>query len=314
VLDIAPDNQSANQQAIANTQQLVRDDGVKFIFGPTSSPSLAAAAITDPLKVIMFSSSSALAPTAGTDKGRYIFLTLPSLANRAKAVVSSIQAFVPNAKSVALFSPNDANTAGIGPLLKTAVTRAGLTIKSYTFPSGATDLSQPLAQMNADHPDAVIIGFSNQDRITIMKQMDAAGVSKSITILDYAAASEEGQYAGGRPFIAYPLGSVDLTDTSNPEVAKFNAEYLKFSGIPSMSSIPWQSIVWYYDFLGMTIEAMKLAKSVTDTDLIGAALLKVQYKGLGSHILSYDQNHAVQVGATFTFIDASGKKTSKYFE
>src|SRR3981081_2881101 len=35
VLDIAPDNQSANQQAIANTQQLVRDDGVKFIFGPT---------------------------------------------------------------------------------------------------------------------------------------------------------------------------------------------------------------------------------------------------------------------------------------
>jgi ABC-type branched-subunit amino acid transport system substrate-binding protein len=262
----------------------------------------------------MFSSSSALAPMAGTDKGKYIFLTLPSLTNRAKAVVSSIQAFVPNAKSVALFSPNDANTAGIGPSLKSAVATAGLTIKSYTYPSGATDLSQPLAQMNADHPDAVILGFSTQDRVTIMKQMDAAGVSKSLTIVDYAAAAEEGQYAGGRPFIAYPLGSVDLTDTSNADVVKFNEEYLKFTGIPSMASISWQGIVWFYDFLGMTIEAMKLAKSVTDTDLVGAALLKVQYKGLGSHILSYDQNHAVQVGATFTFIDASGKRTAKYFQ
>jgi branched-chain amino acid transport system substrate-binding protein len=313
-LDIAPDNQSQNQQAIANTQQLVRDDGVKFIFGPTSSPSLAAAAITDPAKVMMFSSSSALAPKAGTDQGKYIFLTLPSLANRAKAVVSAIQGFVPNAKTVALFSPNDANTAGIGPTLKTAVTSAGLTFKSFTYPSGSTDLSQALAQLNAANVDVVILGFSTQDRVTPMKQMDAAGVSKSLTILDYAAAAEEGTYAGGRPFIAYPLGSVDLTDTSNADVAKFDAEYVKFAGIPSMTSVSWQGIVWFYDFLGMLVEAMKSAKSVTDTDAISAALLNVSYKGLGGRVFSYDPQHAVKVGATFTFVDSSGKKSSKYFE
>jgi branched-chain amino acid transport system substrate-binding protein len=307
------DDRSDQAAAVQGATELINDDGVAALIGPIGPLGPSVMELTNAQKVINFSSSSSVGAVAGPPDNPLVFITNGSAAQKVKATVESIQKFAPNATKIAVLGPDDETAAGVDPLLQTAFDAAGLTMTTYLYPTGTTDLSTVETKMVADDPDVVILGWANSDRVTQADQFAAAGLADDVTLFAYADSIGTCKaIAGGRPCIAHPLAGADLTGSSlDSDRQAFVDGYLAFTG---EAALPDQvsAVLWTYDYPGMLAQAMTKAGTVEDTEAIGQALHEVTRDGLLGKITFDEQNRSI-FGFDITLVAPDGTITTENF-
>ncbi len=173
---VSEDGKCDPQAGGTAAQKLVNIDGVKVIIGGAcSGETLAAAAITQPAKVILIS-PSASSPKV-TTAGDFVFRTYPSdaLAGKiaAKYATDSLKA-----KKAALLTELTDYAQGLREVYKTAFTAAGGEIVAdETYTTGDADFRTQILKIKGQKPDIIyIVPQSPTPGLAILKQLKENGV------------------------------------------------------------------------------------------------------------------------------------------
>lgn len=306
------DDRSDQATSIAGATQLIRDDHINVIFGPIGPLAPAVAQLTQQSHVIQFTASSASAANAGTPGYKQLFAVLPDLNTRIRTTIEGIKVYAPHVKRIGIFAADDqTGAATVGPLT-TALKKAGYTVINAVYPAGTSDLSAVATKLASQNPDLVLMGWLAQDRANQMKQIDAAGVSKSAPVFLYAGNGNECALAGGRQCIYDPLEPGDITAAHPPKALK--AIGTAFLAQTHTSKLPntSQVITWYWDPLNLLIAAMQKAGTTTNTTKIAAALPTVEIHGVVGPVSFVSATNSIKQGLEI-FSKTNGYTASAIF-
>lgn len=312
---LVEDDNTDPATAVQKATSLISDHHVVAMFGPIGKQGPSVENLTNASHVIMFSSSSSVAPTAGPPKNPLVFMTDGSAATRVDAVVKSIQAFVPNVHKVAILGPNEQTAAAIAPLLDQGFSSANVSVQQFLYPVGTTDLSSVLTRLVAAKPDAVVLGWSSADRQVQAQQFATADLPKTTTLFGYAGAiSECKTLMPGRPCLADPLAGADLSNGAHtPQAQQFVTGFEQFTHSSRLSD-QIEATMWTYDFPFMLAQAMTKAGTVTDTAAIAKALRQVSRNGLVGDNITFDAQNNAQFGFDVSLVSPDGSISTKHFE
>lgn len=310
---VVVDDKSDQAAAVQGATELINDEGVIAVIGPIGPLGPSVTQLTTAQGVINFSSSSSVAVIAGPPDNPLTFITNGSAPRRVEAGVKAIADFVPGAKSIAILGPDDETAAGVTPVFEEFVTNAGMTLKSYTYPTGTTDLSTVITRLVSDSPDVVILGWAQSDRAAQGPQLKAAGLGEDVPVFLYADALDTCKTVfADRPCINHPLAGADLTSPDlDADRQAFVDRFLEFTGD---AALPAQvaAVLWTYDFPFMLAEAVEKAGTVDDAEAVGAALREVERDGvLGS--ITFDEANKAIFGFDITMVKPDGTTTTKNF-
>lgn len=292
------DDRCEPSSVIANMTELVEDEGIKFVFGPTTS-ALAnqASEITVANEVLHFSAAGSW-QTLGylsDDAKPLLFGTQVPLSSLADVQAEGmIEIGGPDAV-FGILSQDDDTSAGNVPPVVEALEAAGHRVVDIRFPPDATDFTSFLTRMKSEGVD-VLFYFYPQARaaevISLALQLDVAPGGFATRNVDPAIALEGaiGEplpvpffSAQGTPSFAYP---------PNDRVAEY-AETLK-AFAPNMPLTGANSSFYMYDFVYMLVEAMKAAGTVDDPTAVAEALRELTYEGAaGTVCFAEDQRTAI---------------------
>jgi len=307
---VVADSRTDERQASVAAVELVTDKHVKFLFGAIGRLAPIALQLTEPNKVIYFTSSSSAA--AQIDKTKYLVLTLPSANIRTALTAKGLKAIFPEEKKVALLLPQEATTAEMQDPMKKAFEAQNLEIvANETFPPGATDLSAPLTRIRAAKPDILFIGWSPDQIAPIVrtnKEINAAPAYFS-----YATTCSAIQKAGlDRPYGANTLVGANLDTPATPAAAQLAKEYREFVG--EASPINMYAIMWNYDFYFLLAKAIEAAGTIDDTDAIIKSMREISYDGTAGK-LKLDEKNRASYGLDFCRVDgADGKVVPSHID
>jgi branched-chain amino acid transport system substrate-binding protein len=294
---VTQDNHSDGATAVAQVRGLVKDNGVRYIFGPASgNNAVLTQAVTQGTNppALEFSGGS-LWETNGLlakPATRGLFRTAVSTKTVEIDFARGIRAAYPKAKTIYLVFTDDATTASLvaGGLLQ-SVQAVGFKVVGFDkYPPTTTDFSAELSRVKAANPDVVYIGYIPTNDITITRQAVQLGIRTPI-------AAWQGQVAMalkgaiGKP-IPMPFDALyDGVQMDNPLLPATKAYTTRFAaafGAPNGSSF---FSLWYYDEVYMLVKAMQLANNTTNTDAVRAKLLPIRWNGAaGPTCWSSDQN------------------------
>jgi branched-chain amino acid transport system substrate-binding protein len=278
------DSASDPTKASAGAIQLIRDDGVKFLFGPTETPARAAVqSQTSQARVIWFSSATALADDlevqgGNTPDNMYAFNTGSSVLVQAEGAAAGAKKFFPDAKSVAMLSSNLSSYDSYTAAFPRAFNDAGFSLPPENFirydPS-VKDFTPLLTRIKAIHPDILIVGQSTDVVTAVAKQMvDLGDVAGAL----FATAGDANIATNGAtgsplpfPFMYYAFGSQDPNNPT-PDMTVFLKAYTDVNGkAPPVSTAAFAPSD--VPALKLLIAAMQSVGSVSDTDAIARAMI-----------------------------------------
>ena len=227
---VVEDGKCDPQAAGTAAQKLVNVDKVKVIVGGVcSGETLAAAAVTEPAKVILIS-PSASSPKV-SEAGDFVFRTYPSdaLAGRIAAEYAYREL---GAKRVAVFSELTDYSQGLREVYKKTFGDLGGTIVAdETFTTGDTDFRTQVTKVKAARPDAVyVVPQTLTPGVAILKQLREAGVKAHFTtaevLLDRTAVKDNAAVLEG------VIGVEPAVDwEGNPKAKAFrDAHRAKYNG------------------------------------------------------------------------------------
>ncbi len=210
-LDVKND-QSNSQVALSDEEALVRQDNVIAVVGPLADASLTVAPVTAQQKIINITASTGVkALLVGKPNYPLLFSTAPSLDYQSSAVVKGIQHWYPSVKRLAIVSDNNAATQSLYPLIQKYAKAAGMTVYTTIFPEGTTDISAIAAKVVAFKPDAVFAAPDDQTVVTIIQQLDSAGLAHSVPIFNLGGDETIVPSAQGHPVITQNISEADLS-------------------------------------------------------------------------------------------------------
>jgi branched-chain amino acid transport system substrate-binding protein len=307
----ALDDKSDPATSAANARELLQG-GAKFIFGPGGAGSASVLELTRSSKIVLVTASSAATAQIGSGQPQYLLTSLPSAADRAASAVSALKAFAPTAKKMVIVGSDDATMAAVVTATTAAWTPTGGTVTKVLYPPGTSDLSGFMAKVKAENPDVLYLGQNPQSVTLALKQLDAAGVPKSIVIVGHGTEPTVGATnAPGRPYIAIPFSPGPLSgDGANPVSSALVAKYLAKTGqsaLPAFAS----PLRYYYDIVKIMADAMTKAGTVDDPQKVLDAVLgkNTGYEGaLGS--VQFTPEGFVRFPMLSTFVAADDKRST----
>ncbi|HVW43657.1 MAG TPA: ABC transporter substrate-binding protein [Amycolatopsis sp.] len=305
----AKDNRSDPTVAATQTTALIRDDQAKVIFGPTvgvtAGPTVP---LTQAQKVLQLSPASilekSLTPDLVTGSNKWLFHNLIDEPTISKYFVQGMKQYLPTAKKIAILYPNDSNSSFILPIATKALTDAGYEVSQTLYPSGTTDFTSYLTSVKNSHPDVLWLSYVLGDAQAQLKAANDlkaapafAGWNLAPSIADSAPASPLYLLFNTRqPYAA-----------TTPQAADFFTKLKAASG-GTMPQLAGQAL-WYYDYVFMLVDAMKVANSTTDTTAIAAALQKTTRDGVLGKI-SWDPVHTARHSVDVALVQ-NGKVDAK---
>lgn len=168
---VVEDGKCDPQQGGTAAQKLVNIDKVKVIIGGAcSGETLAAAAITEPAKIILIS-PSASSPKVST-AGDFVFRTYPSDALAGKVAATYAYQKL-NARKAAVISELTDYAQGLREVYKkTFADLGGQVVSDETYTTGETDFRTQIAKIKAAKPDAIyVVPQSPTPGIAIFRQL-----------------------------------------------------------------------------------------------------------------------------------------------
>jgi ABC-type branched-subunit amino acid transport system substrate-binding protein len=280
------DNRTVPTAATAAQKELVQDEGIKFIYGPTYGP-LAdqAQALTSDQAVIHFSAAT-LWQVKGYVKGPskpYLFSTQPGQddVNTARAQLVKRT----GAKIVGLIGEESDSTAAINGPLTQLLKSQGMQVVDVRFPSDATDLTAYVTKLKSQGVETIYLSFPQArateiTRLVVDLKAAPKGFVSTNVNPDVALSKAIGKpvpiawgstYSG--PSFDYP---------PNDRVKKF-ADALKVFD-PKFPTVSASTAFFSYDYVYMLVEAMKQTKTVSNVPVIAQALQTMKYEGAAGTI------------------------------
>jgi ABC-type branched-subunit amino acid transport system substrate-binding protein len=297
--------------AVQEASGLIDSHHIVAMFGPIGDDGPPVEEITNHSKVIMFSSASAVAATAGAPGNPYVFITNGNPGTAGTFSVDAIKGLLPGAQSIAFLDPADATDATLVPLFQAAAQKDGLQFFNFSYPVGTTDLTSILTNLVADKPSVIV--ETSQYSQEESPQLTGGGVPTTTPLFLYSGNISNCQTeAAGRPCIADPLVGVDLSSSSLSATSQtWIKDFEAYTHTTSLSPYV-QATTWTYDFPFMLEQAMQKAGSVTNTTAIEKALHKVTRNGLIGTI-SFNAHNGSEFGLDFTLVSPTGQETTKRF-
>jgi ABC-type branched-subunit amino acid transport system substrate-binding protein len=302
--------------AVAATQELVRDVGVKAIFGSESHDfTLAMAKITQPAKILHFAGNSTLdtiltdASVAPGGEDHYLFQSEPREFQRsgstARGVLSLLQPLVdhPIKKSV-IIAGNDATGQFLSSYYIKALKAEGQEVPDIIFyPPDTTDFSPILTRAKSLNPDVVHFWYNGDSTLTALPQALELAVAPSYFLfgVDPGIWKERGLSADVP--VAMSCVPVCWGESSNPKAKAYFEAYFA-AGAPK--GVTSSVSLLYYDYVHMLAEAWTKAGSF-DPDKTVDALLTLHHQGVVSDDLSFNAHHQVTHATEVCVADTEGK-------
>ncbi|MDR6291576.1 ABC-type branched-subunit amino acid transport system substrate-binding protein [Inquilinus ginsengisoli] len=302
--------------AVAATQELVRDVGVKAIFGSESHDfTLAMAKITQPAKILHFAGNSTLdtiltdAAVAPGGENHYLFQSEPREFQRsgstARGVLSLLQPLVdhPIKKSV-IIAGNDATGQFLSSYYIKALKAEGQEVPDIIFyPPDTTDFSPILTRAKSLNPDVVHFWYNGDSTLTALPQALELAVAPSYFLfgVDPGIWKERGLSADVP--VAMSCVPVCWGESSNAKAKSYFDAYFA-AGAPK--GVTSSVSLLYYDYVHMLAEAWTKAGSF-DPDKVVDALLVLHHQGVVSDDLSFNAHHQVTHATEVCVADPAGK-------
>lgn len=290
------DDRSDGAAAVANVTQLVQDDGIKFIFGPTTSSLANQTADITVANDAMQLSGAGSWQTSGLLKDEakpLLFGTQVPLDVLAKNQADGIAKL--GGDTIGILSQDDDTSKGNVPPVVTALQAQGKKVLDVRFPKETTDFTSFLTQMKADGMDTLFYFFPQAraaEVINLALQLNAAPMGFSTRNVDPAVALT-GATGGPLPLPFHSLqGTPSFQYPPNDRVKKVAADMLKLD--PQLPLTGANSTFFQYDFVRMVVLAMQKAGTVDDTKAVATALRTITYDGAAGKVcFAKDQRTAI---------------------
>ena len=289
---------SEERQTSQSAVDLIQDKGIKFLFGGLGKLGPVVMQLSEPNKVIYFTSSSAAA--GHLDKTKYMVLTVPPIDVRAALTAKGLKQLYPDAKRVAILLPQDSITTEMTEPLKKSFADQGMeVVASEIFPPGSTDVAAPLTRIRSAKPDTIFTGWVIDHAAPIIrtnKEINAAPryFSQGLSCDQVRAAGID------RPFAANTLVGANLSSPLNDKAAKLARDYKAFVKEDNPQNM--YAVMWNYDFFFLLAKAIEAAGTFEDTDAVLAAMRKISYDGVAGRI-QIDQKNRSIYGFDFCKLD-----------
>jgi branched-chain amino acid transport system substrate-binding protein len=134
----------------------------------------------------------------------------------------------------------------------------------------ATDFYSGVSRVLAAKPDVMFIGGASEPTGLVVKQARELGFKGGFVIIDQAKMDEMGQVTGGYGPLEGSIGVLPVVDDSAPDSKAFVERYRKM--FPGRT--PSSEVMLNYTAVWATVQAMKLAGTVTDAVAMRAQLDK----------------------------------------
>ncbi|RPJ07952.1 MAG: ABC transporter substrate-binding protein [Spirochaetaceae bacterium] len=271
---IVKDTQASADNAVSFTKQLIEEEKVLAIIGPTTSgESLAVKKLAEDNKVILI--SCAAAESIVIPVSPWVFKTPQNDANAAIMIFKDMQSR--NIKKIGIVTANSGFGKGGKDQLEKYASQYGITIViSEVYDSKAADLTDVMTKVKNMNVEAVVNWSIEPAQSIVIKNMRQIGMKQplyqshgfgNLAYVQAAGPAAEGVlFPAGRMLVAdvlpadHPQKKV-LTDYKNAYESKYNEPVSTFGGHA-------------YDALMILIEAIKKAGS-TDKEAVRAALEKI---------------------------------------
>lgn len=268
------DGRSDPTASVAAARDLV-SQGVKFIFGPdtdvTSSQVLQATANSDVMEFAGGSSDQAIIGTAGHTLQ---FSVLQPNALWQGAVLTVLKKMGINSGTVAVVYPSDVGQT-IAPQFQKILQGAGYQAKVYLYPPTTTDYRSVLTRVKSAHPTVILQGYSVQQGLPLTKTAVQLGVARAVIGVGETPDQVPAVVAktqGGFPMLwGSMIAERSMDPTTTPQFGKFVQLWQNYFHLsPNLPEA--QTVIWFYDPVGMLVKAMEKAGTVTDTKAIAKEL------------------------------------------
>lgn len=297
---VSGDDQSDPSQAGAIVQGLIRNNGVKFIFGPdatqTVGPALAVAAENG---VGLFSSATQVIQDLNSGPSslanRFTIGVGIPIADWVAAGVASVKDLAPNIKKVAILLESQASfdpwVAGYQRAFKAAGIQVRITLR---YDSTTANFLPLLTRIKAAGVDALVTGNSSVPIQDIAGQMSELGNVARVLYGTGGAANICLTANGGHPATyscAYLVPGGTDPATGLRRVTDWFKAYKTVNGKSAPASFA-SAAPFYAVPLKMLVAAMEKVGSVTNVQAIVKQLVMTTGQGLAGPI-SFNANHQI---------------------
>jgi branched-chain amino acid transport system substrate-binding protein len=268
------DGRSDPTASVAAARNLV-SQGVKYIFGPdtdvTSSQVLQATANSD---VMEFAGGSSDQAIIGTSGHTLQFSVLQPNALWQAAVLSVLKKMGISSGTVAIVYPSDVGQT-IAPQFQKILTGAGFQAKVYLYPPTTTDFRSVLTRVKAAHATVLLQGYSVQQGLPVTRTALQLGVARAVIGVGETPDQVPGAIAKSQGSFPLLWGSMIAERSMDPTTTAQFEKFVRlwqgyFHQSPDLPEA--QTVVWFYDPVGMLVKAMEKAGTVTDTKAIAKEL------------------------------------------
>ncbi|HEY1688359.1 MAG TPA: ABC transporter substrate-binding protein [Solirubrobacteraceae bacterium] len=309
------DDRSNPQTAVADANQFIRDDGIKYIAGPISTLAASVMKQAATAKVLQLNAASIANELAGSSEYPYLFATLPGPTQRVEATIDAIKTFLPSVKRIAVVGPDEATGQALFPVFEEVAKTEALELKTFPYPPTTTDLSTTMTKVAADDPEVIVAGFSGPDAEKIFPVLESSGIGKNVTLALWGASYEAGiKGLPGRSFIADPMIGGDFT-VPHPSTGATNFKAKLAAFVAPKQLTPFATgAELLYDGVVQLGAAFNAAKTSNPNDVaaVAEAMNTVTSQGANG-VVHFSKNNPL-TGLDVTYVSANHKTViSKHF-
>ena len=320
------DTRSNGLAGITATAELVRDEGVKFIFGPLPEDlGLAVQEITQPEKVlhlmglsILSSPDGVLTPETAQGDKKWLFQTEPGELVRSTVTAAGALELLgaQQGESSAILVIDDPYGRFLGELYNEVLAALGQqTFDVVYYPPGTSDFSPFLVQIRALEPVWMHIFSNVADSVVIAEQALELQLARGYMVFGAEPGWWRENFATQNEVPIVVTCITLCRDVPSSERAAEFFDRLNLVECPPdgvCEPAPIFAIsLFTYDYVFMLVRAMEIAGTVDDTTAIADALEDLRYDGvLGP--LSFDESHVALHGLDACLV-LQGEIACKHF-
>ena len=302
---VARDSRSDDAVGIAAVQELIRDEGIKIIFGPLPhGVGLAASELTQPEQVlhlmalsILTSEGGVLNPETSQTTHKWLFQIEPSELTRSVITAAGVLELLgaePGDTSV-IIATDDPSGQFLGKFYNGVLTALGQKTHPVVFyPPGTTDFTPFLTRLKGLGPDWMHNWYIAADSVLIAEQALELEVARGYMVFGVDPGWWQENFPGGieneDPIVLACINLCRAINTSERSREHYRAVNEFECGNPDgCTPAPLTDItLWQYDYVYMLVAAMQKAGTVDDTTAIAEAMEGITIDGVLSPSLTMD--------------------------
>lgn len=307
---ITKDTGSENTQAVRAANELIHDEGVKFLVGPIcSSPNLPGmapvAARGEAILYNYFPAPELEDPTAAGDAVEtdlpLVFKAVPRADTAFQGHASGALEFFPDAQRIFIMLQNDSGGQFSGMMYQQYYEERGVASEAAYFDASTSDFTGLLTRAKDFNPDVLVYGYLEQPSTTILKQALQLDVAPAYYTTSGACCEDPlGRATGSvidEPWagLAFPIYPADPTSEAAEGLAQELKERLGREFNPQDGFA-----LGMYDMVDHLVNVIEEAGTVEDTQAVAETWESGTFQMLLSHgeEVTWDEGHSPSVSYT----------------